>query len=125
MVRLLILVGNSNYGALPSFGSYSNYGALPTFSGLIYGFLNLSGYGKSFCSCNGKFLSAQPNGTLQWNRDRKAEWESFELINIGGNQFSIRTYHGKFVCAEKNGTVVCNRVQAKEWERFQIEPIPG
>ena len=30
---------------------------------------------------HGKFLSAQSNGTLEWNRDTIGAWEEFELID--------------------------------------------
>lgn len=28
-------------------------------------------------SCHGKYLSAQPDGSLEWNRDECAAWEWF------------------------------------------------
>lgn len=32
-------------------------------------------------SCHGKYLSAQPNGNLEWNRDNLAAWETFTKEN--------------------------------------------
>jgi hypothetical protein len=49
-------------------------------------------------SQHGQFLSAQPDGSLQCNRDSIQGWETFELENIGeGGEIAIKTAHGHYV----------------------------
>jgi hypothetical protein len=37
------------------------------------------GNGYSIKSVHGKYLSAQPNGKVEWNRDKPAQWETIEI----------------------------------------------
>jgi hypothetical protein len=67
---------------------------------------------------HGKFLSAQPNGTLEWNRDAAKEWETFEFIRVKGDVYNIRSHNGKCLCVEPNGDkVVVNRDKPAQWEQ--------
>jgi hypothetical protein len=85
----------------------------------------VEGSGKTFLSIHGKYLSAQPDGSLQWNRDKAAQWEGFTIIKVGKKQYQIKSFHGKYVCAEQNGKAVVNRDKAAQWETVNIEKAQG
>ena len=71
-------------------------------------------------TAHGKYLSAQPNGTLEANRDKAQGWEYFtvERNPVDRKAVSFKTAHGKYICAEPSGAVVANRDAAKGWEAF-------
>lgn len=52
-----------------------------------------------FKNIYGKYMSAQPNGTIQWNRDNIGSWEKF-LVKKRGNYLTIMSYHKKFLSAQ-------------------------
>jgi hypothetical protein len=47
----------------------------------------------------GKYLSAQPNGSLSWDRADPNDWECFTKIDdeFVNDRFSLKTYHGTYV----------------------------
>jgi hypothetical protein len=84
---------------------------------------DLAGRGRTLRSRYGMYLSAQPNGRLEWNRTKADGWEMFEFIPLNGNIYNIKTYHGLYCCAERSGTMICNISIPKEWEMFTIKNL--
>ena len=62
----------------------------------------------SIRSCFGKYLSAQPNGSLEINRDRVQAWEEFTVVDLGANNVAFRTTHGTYLSAQPNGMIYAN-----------------
>ena len=77
----------------------------------------------AFKSVHGKYLSAQPDGRAEWNRDRADAWEYFHLENRKGGKITLKGAHGKYVSAQPDGSVQINREAAPlgGWEEFTVE----
>ena len=76
-----------------------------------------------FKSVHGKYLSAQPDGRAEWNRDRADVWEYFHLEKRQGGKIALKGAHGKYVSAQPDGSVQINRGGAPPggWEEFTVE----
>ena len=70
-----------------------------------------------------KFLSAQSNKTLQWNRDEAKGWETFDMIIMGVSNIALKSCHGFFVSCQKDGKLEANRSSAQGWETFKMDII--
>ena len=72
---------------------------------------------------HGKFLSAQPDGSAQWNRDVASAWEYFHVEERPNGKITLRGAHGKYVSAQADGSVQINRDAAPPggWEEFTAE----
>ena len=77
----------------------------------------------AFKSVHGKYLSAQPDGRAEWNRDRANAWEYFHLEKRKGGKIALKGAHGKYVSAQPDGSVQINRGAAPPggWEEFTVE----
>ena len=77
----------------------------------------------TFKSVHGKYLSAQPDGRAEWNRDRADVWEYFHLEKRQGGKITLKGAHGKYVSAQPDGSVQINREAAPPggWEEFTVE----
>ena len=77
----------------------------------------------SLRSVHGKFLSAQPDGSAQWNRDVASVWEYFHLEKRQGGKITLKGAHGMYVSAQPDGSVQINRKAAPQggWEEFTVE----
>ena len=77
----------------------------------------------AFKSVHGKYLSAQPDGRAEWNRDSASVWEYFHLENRQGGKITLKGAHGKYVSAQPDGSVQINREAAPPggWEEFTVE----
>ena len=77
----------------------------------------------SLRSVHGKFLSAQPDGSAQWNRDVASVWEYFYLEKRQGGKITLKGAHGMYVSAQPDGSVQINRKAAPQggWEEFTVE----
>ena len=77
----------------------------------------------SLRSVHGKFLSAQPDGSAQWNRDVASGWEYFHLEKRLGGKITLKGAHGMYVSAQPDGSVQINREAAPPtgWEEFTVE----
>ena len=77
----------------------------------------------SLRSVHGKFLSAQPNGSAEWNRDVASVWEYFSLEKRQGGKITLKGAHGMYVSAQADGGVQINRKAAPQggWEEFMVE----
>ncbi len=56
-----------------------------------------------FKSYHGKFLSAQPDGSVVANRTAIGPWEQFQVIDVASGVLAFRTAHGRYLVAEPNG----------------------
>ena len=74
-------------------------------------------------SVHGKFLSAQPDGSAQWNRDVASAWEYFHIEERPGGKITLKSSHGKYLSAQPDGSVQINRDAAPPggWEEFTAE----
>ena len=74
-------------------------------------------------SVHGKYLSAQPDGRAEWNRDIANEWEYFHMEKRQGGKITLRGVHGMYVSAQPDGGVQINRQAAPPtgWEEFTVE----
>ena len=77
----------------------------------------------SLRSVHGKFLSAQPDGRAEWNRDVASSWEYFHIEERPGGKITLRGAHGMYVSAQPDGSVQINRQSAPPngWEEFIVE----
>ena len=77
----------------------------------------------SLRSVHGKFLSAQPDGRAEWNRDVALDWELFNVEPRPGGKIALKGIHGMYVSAQPDGTVQINRRAAPPggWEEFTVE----
>ena len=73
-------------------------------------------------SVHGKYLSAQPDGRAEWNRDIANEWEYFWLEKRQDGKITLRGAHGMYVSAQPDGVQI-NRQAAPPtgWEEFTVE----
>jgi hypothetical protein len=69
----------------------------------------------------GKYLSAQPDGRLEWNRDWERDWELFKVEAINGNKVAFKSCHGLYLSVKDNGTVMCDQREAGENEAWTAE----
>ena len=74
-------------------------------------------------SVHGKYLSAQPDGRAEWNRDHASTWEHFHLEKRQGGKIALKGVHGMYVSAQSDGSVQINRRAAPPggWEEFTVE----
>jgi len=86
----------------------------------------------AFKSVHGRYLSAQPDGRAEWNRDRADAWEYFHLEKRGNGKITLKSAHGKYVSAQPDGSVQINRGTAPRggWEEFTVQlhfikPVSG
>ena len=77
----------------------------------------------SLRSVHGKFLSAQPDGRAEWNRDVALDWELFNVEPRPGGKIALKGIHGMYVSAQPDGSVQINRRAAPPggWEEFTVE----
>ena len=76
---------------------------------------------------HGKYLSAQPDGRAEWNREIASTWEHFHLEERQGGKIALRGAHGMYVSAQPDGSVQINRRAAPPggWEEFTTEIRPN
>ena len=63
----------------------------------------------SLRSVHGKFLSAQPDGRAEWNRDVALAWELFNVEPRNGGKIALKGFHGMYVSAQL--TVLCKSIE--------------
>ena len=71
-------------------------------------------------SQDNKYLSAQPDGTMQWNRSGTKEWEKFQVSKVGKNQIALRSCHGKYLSGQQSGEVYADKSVITAWEVFFV-----
>ena len=77
----------------------------------------------SLRSIHGKFLSAQPDGRAEWNRDHASNWEHFQVELRHNGKIALKGAHGMYLSAQPDGSVQINRREAPPggWEEFTVE----
>ena len=77
----------------------------------------------SLRSVHGKYLSAQPDGRAEWNRDVASNWEYFRVEQRHNGKIALKGAHGMYVSAQPDGSVEINRREAPPggWEEFTVE----
>ncbi|MEC9120533.1 MAG: hypothetical protein VYC33_04345, partial [Candidatus Thermoplasmatota archaeon] len=77
----------------------------------------------SLLSVHGKYLSAQPDGRAEWNRDHASTWEYFQVEQRHNGKIALKGAHGMYVSAQPDGSVQINRREAPPggWEEFTVE----
>ena len=77
----------------------------------------------SLRSVHGKFLSAQPDGRAEWNRDEAHDWEHFHVEKRHNGKITLKGVHGMYLSAQPDGSVQINRREAPPggWEEFTVE----
>ena len=79
---------------------------------------------SAFKSWNGKYVCAEPDGTIIANRDHKSKWEMFKVEDLGNQNIALKSHHGKYVsaCGESCGYAVnANRENREKSEVFKVE----
>ena len=71
------------------------------------------------------FLSAQPNGTAECNRERLQGWETISVEFEGDRWIYLKSWHGKYLSAQPNGQLQWNRDKKLSWERFKVIYLGG
>jgi hypothetical protein len=72
-------------------------------------------------SCHNKFLSAQPDGTARWDRERATEWERIEAEPQGQGKVAFKSCHNKYLGAQPDGSVQWNQAKPGEEETWTVE----
>ena len=77
----------------------------------------------SLRSVHGKYLSAQPDGRAEWNRDVASNWEYFRVEQRHNGKIALKGAHGMYVSAQHDGSIEINRREAPPggWEEFTVE----
>ena len=75
----------------------------------------------SLRSVHGKYLSAQPDGRAEWNRDHAGGWEYFQVELRHNGKIALKGAHGMYLSAQLDGSVQINRRLAQGWEEFTVE----
>ena len=73
---------------------------------------------KSF---HGFYMSAQPDGKIEFDRTECQDWEIFKREN-NGDGFTLLGNHGMYLCfGGQDGGVTCDRSEAGAWEIFRLK----
>ena len=82
------------------------------------GYFGCSKFGLK--SVHGKFLSAQSDGDVEWNRDRYGSWEQVTFEQHGKNSGFLKSTHGKYLAATNKDRLEWNRDWKRSWEKFTV-----
>jgi hypothetical protein len=85
----------------------------------IHPYVQFEGIRKVFYSHHKKYLSVQPNGTLQWNRPAAKASEEFEILK-SGDRYAIYTSLGTFLSVNDQGDLIADVREATEKEVFRV-----
>jgi hypothetical protein len=75
----------------------------------------------SLKSCHDKFLSAQLDGSIRWDREKATEWERIEAEARGQGKVALKSCHKKYLTALPDGSVQWDKDKAGEWETWTVE----
>jgi hypothetical protein len=74
-------------------------------------------------SPRGKFLSAQWDTSVQWNREQIGTWETVTVVAARDDgKVALRSSFGKFLSAQPDGSLAWNGDRVTEWEEFRLIP---
>jgi len=71
----------------------------------------------------GKWMSAQPDGSLTVNRDGVGDWERFAVESRPNGFFLFKTAHGTYLTAEIDGSIVAKSKAISGLALLKINPI--
>ena len=84
---------------------------------------------SKFKSCHGKYVSAEPNGTVVANGNHKnRDWEKWNVENLGSQNVALKSHHGKYLSACGNNcgyAINANRDNREKTEVFKVEEQRG
>ena len=66
------------------------------------------------------YVSAQPNGRVDINRQKASGWEAFTVVYKWNDVVCLKSFHGKYLSAQPNGRAEWNRTKADGWEYITI-----
>ncbi|MDR1176588.1 MAG: DUF569 domain-containing protein [Treponema sp.] len=82
--------------------------------------------GKTFFkSCHGKYLSAWPDGRVDWNREWKREWEAVNVEKAGEGKVALKSSHGKYLTAMPDGRAEWKAVKLEAEGKWTVEYLGG
>jgi hypothetical protein len=73
-------------------------------------------------SYHNKYLSAQPDGSALWNRDKPGEGETW-TVEASGEGVALKSAQGKYLSAPQDGSVRVDRNEARGWETFTVVEV--
>ena len=82
------------------------------------GYFKCSTFGLK--SVYGKFLSAQSDGTVEWNRDSYGAWEQITFEQWGKDSGFLKSIHGKYLAAAYNHELEWDRPHKLDYEKFTV-----
>ena len=93
-----------------------NQTSQPSSSGTLQGEIALK-------SVHGKYLSATPEGRVEWDDDVAQVGEYFRVEQRKNGKIALRSAFDMYVSAQSDGNVECNRREAPPggWEEFTVE----
>ena len=66
------------------------------------------------------WMSAQPDGRVECNRELPLGWEMFEIRAVTDSAVSIRSVRfDRYLSAQPSGQVECNRTWVRGWELWK------
>ena len=68
----------------------------------------------------GKFLSAQSDGTVDWDRSNYNSYEQISFVQNGKDTGSLKSIWNKYLSASTRHQLEWNRNAARSWERFKV-----
>jgi len=76
----------------------------------------------TFKSAHGKYLSAQPDGTVRWDRDAIGPWEQFIWEDYWGKSY-LKSCHGYYLSIAPSplDVIEWNREHRGSWESLEIK----
>lgn len=77
----------------------------------------------SLRSFHKKYLSAQPQGTAECNRDVSGQWEEIAAEPLGAGKVALQSCHNRYLSALPNGALAWDREKALEWETWTVEQV--
>lgn len=76
----------------------------------------------------GKFLSAQPCGSVAADRDEVLDWEKWTIVPSTDGFAALRSHHGKYLVCDDffnpGASVRADRDEIHEWEEWAIVDCP-
>jgi hypothetical protein len=82
--------------------------------------------GKTFFkSHHGKYLSAWPDGRVDWNRDWTREWETVTVEKADQGKVALKSCHGKYLTAASDGRAEWKAVELNAQGKWTVEYLQG
>ena len=76
-------------------------------------------------SHHGKYVGAEPYGSLGANKSEIGDWEVWNVTFVGKEKVTFKSAHQKYLRAELDGKAAANRITAGNCEKFSVKIAPG